>query len=103
MKYNFKYAKLDGDKLVYAPNKLIIGSEQVFNASEETYRANGYLPIVNTEQPESTETHYFTPYYAEENGSIVQQWEQHETPTTNEATESDYINALEDLGVNFNG
>lgn len=26
-----------------------------------------------------------------------------ETPTENEATEADYINALEDLGVNFNG
>ena len=26
-----------------------------------------------------------------------------ETPTDNEATEADYINALEELGVNFNG
>jgi hypothetical protein len=26
-----------------------------------------------------------------------------ETPTEEEATESDYINALEDLGVQFNG
>lgn len=26
-----------------------------------------------------------------------------ETPTETEATEADYINALEDLGVNFNG
>jgi hypothetical protein len=26
-----------------------------------------------------------------------------ETPTEDEATESDYINALEDLGVDFNG
>lgn len=26
-----------------------------------------------------------------------------ETPTENQATEQDYINALEDLGVNFNG
>lgn len=26
-----------------------------------------------------------------------------ETPTENEATEADYISALEDLGVNFNG
>ena len=101
MKYNLKYAKLDGDKLVCAPNKLIIGSEQVFNASEETYRANGYLPIVNTEQPECTDSFYYSPVYVEQNGKIVQQWEQHEIP--NEATESDYINALEDLGVNFNG
>lgn len=26
-----------------------------------------------------------------------------ESPTDNEATETDYISALEDLGVNFNG
>ncbi len=101
MKYNYKYARLGGDTLVYAPNKLIIGTEQVFNASEETYRANGYLPIVNTEQPESTDGFYYSPIYVEQNGSIVQQWEQHEIPETDEATESDYIGALEDLGVSF--
>ncbi len=102
MKRNYKYARLDGDTLVYAPNKLIIGAEQVFNASEETYRANGYLPIVNTEQPESTYGFYYSPVYVEQNGNIVLQWEMHEIPETDEATETEYINALEELGVNFN-
>ena len=78
MKYNYKYAKLDGGSLVYAPNKLVIDTEQIFNAPAATYKAQGWLPIVNTEQPESTETHYFTPYYVEENGKIIQQWERSE-------------------------
>ena len=38
----------------------------------------------------------------EEKASLEQLWSE-ETPETDEATEADYINALEELGVNFNG
>lgn len=102
MKYNYKYGKLENGTLVYAPNKLIIGTEQVFNAPAETYKAQGWLPIVNTDMPEAEEGFYYSPVYTEADGKIVQQWEQHEIPEINTATEADYINALEDLGVNFN-
>lgn len=99
MRHNYKYGKLENGALVYAPNKLIIDTEQVFNAPAETYKAQGYLPIISTEQPETKEGFYYSPFYTEDNGAIVQQWEKHEIP--DEATEADYINALEDLGVNF--
>lgn len=80
MKRNYKYAKLDGDKLVYAPNKLIIGSEQVFNASEETYKTQGYYPIIKTEPPQTTEEYYYIAYYVMENDTIKQQWQAVEIP-----------------------
>lgn len=101
MRYNYKYGKIENGALVYAPNKLIIDTEQVFNAPDESYNAQGYLPIVNTVQPEAEEGFYYSPFYAEVDGNIVQHWEKHEIPETDEATETDYINALEDLGVSF--
>lgn len=100
MKYNFKYGQLKENNLVYAPNILYDGDVQIINASAEKYAENGYFPIEHTTQPEA-EGFYFTPVYTEQNGKIVEGWEQHETPVTDEATEADYINALEELGVNF--
>lgn len=99
MKKNYNYARLDRGNFEYAPNKLVIGDRQIFNASAEEYAALGWLPIVKTEQPESCEGYYYTPAYAEADGRIVQSWERVEYEP--EATESDYINALEDLGVSF--
>lgn len=99
MKKNYNYARLDRGNFEYAPNKLVIGDRQIFNASAEEYAALGWLPIVKTEQPEIGEGYYYTPAYAEADGRIVQSWERVEYEP--EATETDYINALENLGVSF--
>lgn len=99
MKKNYYYARLDRGNFEYAPNILYISDKQIINASAEEYASLGWLPIVKTEMPESGDGYYFTPIYTESDGRIIQQWEKHEIP--DEATESDYINALEDLGVNF--
>ena len=99
MRYNCKYGQLKDGALQYAPNKLIIGAEQVFNAPIEIYAAQGWLPVIKTECPEAEEGFYYSPTYIEQDGTIVQQWEKVEVP--NEATEADYVAALEDMGVNF--
>ena len=98
MKYNFKYGRLDDNTLTYAPNKLIIEAEQVFNADAATYLSFGYYPIINTEAPEATEEYYYVPYYEEENETIVEKWRKEEIPV-DEATEADYLEALARLGV----
>lgn len=100
MKKNYNYARLDRGNFEYAPNIIFIGDRQIINASAEEYDSLGWLPIVKSEMPESGDRYYFTPIYTESDGKIVQSWERHEIP--DEATETDYINALEDLGVNFN-
>ena len=87
MKYNYKYGTIQNNNLCYAPNKLVIGSEQVFNADAETYKANGYLPVLNTEAPQSTEQYYYISYYVEEAGAIIQKWKAQEIPVDNSATE----------------
>ena len=94
MRYNYKYGQIKDNQLCYAPNKLIVDTEQVFNAPAETYKSQGYLPIERTEQPEAEEGFYYSPIYVEDNNKIIQQWEKVAIP--DEATEADYINALED-------
>lgn len=101
MKKNYNYARLDRGNFEYAPNIIFIGDRQIINASAEEYDSLGWLPIVKSEMPESGDGYYFTPIYTESDGRIIQQWEKHEIP--DEATEADYINALEDLGVSFGG
>lgn len=80
MKYNFNYGQLKDNNLVYAPNKLVIGTEQIFNAPAELYKSQGYLRVVNTEMPEYEEGFYYTPYYIEVIDSLIYKWEKHEIP-----------------------
>ena len=100
MKINRNYAKLEENKPVYAPNILLDGDVQIINATAEKYAEHGFLPVERTAQP-AEEGFYFTPVYTEENSRIVQGWEKHELEIPDEATDDDYINALEELGVNF--
>ena len=58
----------------------------------------GYKPIIRTESPEK-EGYYYTEKWTDTGAAIVQGWEEHEQP--NEATEADYIQSLEELGVTF--
>lgn len=98
MKYNTKYGKLE-DTLYYAPNKLIIDGEQVFNADAETYLAFGYYPIIETEEPALVEGYYYEPYYIQTETAIELRWNLVEIPVDDEATEADYLEALARLGV----
>lgn len=99
MKRNYNYARLDRSNFEYAPNIIFCGDKQIINASAEEYASLGWLPIIKTEPPEADENSYYTPIYTESDGKIVQSWEKHKIPE--EATEADYIDALEDLGVNL--
>ena len=58
----------------------------------------GYKPIIRSESPVK-EGFYYTEKWVETETAIVQVWEEHEQP--NEATEADYIQSLEELGVTF--
>ena len=58
----------------------------------------GYKPIVRNEAPVK-DGFYYTEKWVDTGAAIVQEWEEHEQP--NEATEADYIQSLEELGVTF--
>jgi len=74
--------------------------DHVLDPSDDVYIAHGYLPIITADAPKTDDEHYAIPLFREENGQIVQEWSIEEIP--DDATESDYIEALQDLGVEVN-
>ena len=92
-----RYAKLIENYPHYAPKMLVHNETKIFNPHNELYLAHGYLPVITTDAPTTDDKHYAVPTWIEEGGQIVQTWSIEEVP--DEATESDYIEALQDLGV----
>lgn len=79
------YAKLIDGALVYAPRKMNteIGGEPyvVYNPPAEMLEADGWLPVVYTDEPgDAPEGYHYEPTYTEEGGEIVQGWELVEDP-----------------------
>ena len=73
------YAKLIDGALVYAPRKMNteIGGEPyvVYNPPAEMLEADGWLPVVYTDEPgDAPEGYHYEPTYTEEGGEIVQGW-----------------------------
>lgn len=69
-----RYAKLINNYPSYAPSKIRIGDEWIFNPTEEMLLDAGYLPVIESEPPEPTEGYYYDPVYDEADGQIVQSW-----------------------------
>lgn len=73
------YAKLIDGALIYAPRKMNteIGgvSYTVFNPPAEMLEADGWLPVVYTDEPEAPEDYHYEATYSEESAEIVQGWE----------------------------
>lgn len=73
------YAKLIDGALIPAPRKMNteIGgvSYTVFNPPAEMLEADGWLPVVYTDEPEAPEGYHYEATYSEESGEIVQGWE----------------------------
>lgn len=69
-----RYAKLINNYPSYAPRRLRIGSAWVYNPTNTQLLAEGYLPVVETEPPETDAQHYAEPHWTEQNGQIVQSW-----------------------------
>ena len=79
------YAKLIDGALVYAPRKMNteIGGEPyvVYNPPAEMLIADGWLPVVYTDEPgDAPEGYHYEAAYTEEGGEIVQGWELVEDP-----------------------
>ena len=68
------YGKIIDGTLIAAPKKLIIGGNQVWNASEEDYRAQWWKPVRFTECPEAPDGYYYEISWSDEEMEIVQIW-----------------------------
>ena len=89
-----RYAKLINNYPSYAPRRLRIGSAWVYNPTDAQLLAEGYLPVIETEPPETDEHHYAEPHWAEENGQIIQSWIVGEMP--DEVTPEEIAAAIEE-------
>jgi hypothetical protein len=89
-----RYAKLINDYPSYAPRRLRIGSVIVYNPTDAQLLSEGYLPVVETEPPETDERHFATPHWAIQNNQIVQSWTVEEVPISEEEALTRYANSL---------
>ena len=89
-----RYAKLINNYPSYAPRRLRIGSVIVYNPTDTQLLAEGYLPVIETDAPETDERHYAVPHWAIQNDQIVQSWTVEEIPISEEEALTRYANAL---------
>ena len=96
-----RYAKLINNYPSYAPRRMIIGDKWVYNPTTEQLTELGYLPVIETSAPETDEQHYAVASWRIVDNTIVEEWSILEIP--DDATAEDYENALEEMGVRFDG
>ncbi len=68
------FAKLIDNAFTPAPRRIVRGSEQVFNPTDEMLAALGFKPVLFTEPPETPEGYYPENGWTETDGAIVQTW-----------------------------
>ena len=78
MKKNI-YGKLINGILHYASYPIIIDSIPTWTNDEKVYNEQGYFLIINTDRPIKNE-YFYTSTYVEQDGKLVQIWEEHEIP-----------------------
>lgn len=75
-----RYATLSNNQIHYAPNPIKVGDRVIGNPPDEVYIEQGYLPVIETDPPETDAQHYAEPKWVERDGQIVQVWEAVELP-----------------------
>ena len=68
------YGKLVNENLEYAPNRLIIGDIQVWNAPSEEYLAQGWFPVVFTEEPTAPTGYHYESGWEQDGNEIIETW-----------------------------
>ena len=86
---------IDGDIQYFKP-PMRTETEDIFTNDAELLLAHGWKEIVYTDPPEAPEGYVAVSHWEETETQIVQAW----TFAEEEAEEADYLNALDELGVN---
>lgn len=71
-----------------------IGDAWVYNPTGAQLLAEGWLPVIESEAPETDERHYAELHWAEQGNSIVQEWEIVEIPATDELTPDEALGII---------
>ena len=89
-----RYATLSNSQIHYAPNPIKVGNSYIGNPPNEVYIEAGYLPVIETEPPETDAQHCAEPRWTEENGQIVQTWTVEEIPISEEEALTRFANSI---------
>lgn len=92
------YAKLENNKLIYAPINLKVGDKLIlnFNKNVELMQQYGYKEVVDIKQAYDSNTHYLTVGgYTEDENSITVSYELNEIVINNEPTLEERVAELE--------
>ena len=68
------YAKLIEGILQEAPVYITVGNQHVWNAPASEYLAQGWYPVIYTDEPETDEDHYAVASWSQESDCIRQTW-----------------------------
>lgn len=69
-----RYAKLVNHYPVYAPRRICMDGEWIYNPTEEMLERCGYLPLIESDPPETDGDHMLVSSWDECDGHIVQMW-----------------------------
>ena len=92
------YAKLENNKLIYAPKNLKVGDKLIlnFNKNVELMQEHGYKEVVDVRPTYDSNTHYLTvDGYTEDENSITVNYELNEIVINNEPTLEERVAELE--------
>lgn len=70
------YAKIENEKLIYAPHRIVLGGMQIFNPTTDQLSQAGYKPIAETAMPEdpAPEGQHYEAQYTDSGDTITQSW-----------------------------
>ena len=58
------YAKIENEKLIYAPHRIVLGGMQIFNPTADHLTQAGYKPVTETPMPDDApEGQHYEPTY----------------------------------------
>lgn len=89
-----EYAKLINASLVYAPNPILHNGLWYGNPPASIYGAEGYKPVVYTDQPEPQGVGWWNEVWAETDEAVVQGWEWHEATDEDEISDTEAVEML---------
>jgi hypothetical protein len=90
-----RYAKLINNFPTYAPNPIKHGGRWYGNPPSSVYEAEGYKPVVYTDQPSDPPSGYaWSETWSETDTEIVQGWVLVEVPITDEEALVRYSNEI---------
>lgn len=69
------YGKIEDNKLIAAPSRIVLGNVQIFNPSDAQYEQAGYKELIYSNPPEYKPGFQLVQSWIEEDNSIVQSWE----------------------------